>query len=103
MYLSHLKELYTHMQWADATIWKAVSLSSDSRSDDQIIDTLLHLHETQHAFLSVWLFIDIFHGIEGVYRKDGAHTTQMGDRIIAENMLALIRSETGLLGPIGGQ
>ncbi len=55
MYLSHLKELHTHMQWADATIWKAVSLSSDGRTDDQIMDTLLHLHETQHAFLSVWL------------------------------------------------
>ena len=61
------------------------------------IDELPALAKDVHSF------IDIFNGIEGVYRKDGVHTTQMGDRIIAENMLALIRSETGLLGPIGGQ
>ena len=55
MYLSHLKELHTHMQWADTTIWRAVLLSSEAGSDDLTMNTLLHLHETQHAFLSVWL------------------------------------------------
>ena len=48
-------------------------------------------------------FIDIFDGIQGVYRKDGVHTTQKGSQIIAENMLALIRSETELLRSSDGQ
>jgi len=44
-------------------------------------------------------FLSIFDGIQGVYRGDGVHTTRKGDRIIAERMLALIRSETKLLQP----
>lgn len=55
MDLSHLKDLYAHMEWADSTIWTGVLGAQNARSADQILDTLFHIHETQHAFLNVWL------------------------------------------------
>jgi lysophospholipase L1-like esterase len=43
-------------------------------------------------------FMDIFNGIEGVYKGDGVHTREIGNRVIAENMLELIKKETKLFG-----
>jgi len=41
----------------------------------------------------VYSFIGIFDGVEGVYQKDGVHTTPKGDQIIAREMLELITSQ----------
>ena len=43
------------MKWADARLWKTVLSLSDGTLDDELLDTLLHIHEAQHAFLNVWL------------------------------------------------
>ena len=48
-----LRDLFRHMEWADATVWSAVhKLRSD---DKRLRDLLSHLHMTQRAFLDVWL------------------------------------------------
>ncbi len=52
--LEFVKELYTHMDWADSMVWQAVLASEKATSDDVLQDTLMHLHKTQRAFLEVW-------------------------------------------------
>ncbi len=52
--VSALKDLYAHMKWADAHIWHAVEATANGHADDQLINTLLHLHLTQRVFLDVW-------------------------------------------------
>ncbi len=48
-----LRDLFRHMEWADATVWSAVhKLGAD---DKRLRDLLNHLHMTQRAFLDVWL------------------------------------------------
>ena len=51
----HLKDVYQHMNWADARIWESVLDSSAGASDDYVLDTLMHIQVTQHSFLNVWL------------------------------------------------
>jgi len=50
----------------------------------------------------VYSFIGIFDGVEGVYQKDGVHTTQKGDQIIARKMLELI-TDRGAWRSSGGR
>jgi hypothetical protein len=50
-----LHELFRHMEWADARVWKSVSESSAARGDSIIRDRLYHIHMVQWAFLNVWL------------------------------------------------
>src|SRR5262245_27919355 len=50
-----LHELFRHMEWADATVWKSVSESSAARGDSIIRGRLYHIHMVQWAFLNVWL------------------------------------------------
>lgn len=49
-----LRELFAHMEWADAQVWKAVRTIGDGESDGQLRDRLLHIHVVQRAFLNVW-------------------------------------------------
>jgi uncharacterized damage-inducible protein DinB len=49
-----LRELYSHMEWADARVWMAVLASETASSDELLLDTLFHLHLAQHAFLEIW-------------------------------------------------
>ncbi|HUF27484.1 MAG TPA: DinB family protein [Gemmatimonadaceae bacterium] len=52
--LEGLRQLLLHMEWADARIWR-VALSCDrDRAAERLRSLLLHLHETQRAFLHVW-------------------------------------------------
>ena len=39
------------MGWADAVVWRAVLAAEH---DDRTYQLLFHLHQVQHAFLSVW-------------------------------------------------
>src|SRR5512145_1681443 len=48
-----LLELYRHMEWADATVWRAVP-STDRPPDDRLRLLLAHIHFVQRAFLPVW-------------------------------------------------
>jgi uncharacterized damage-inducible protein DinB len=54
MLVAHFKDLYLHMHWADAMMWNVIARTESALSDDSILDTFLHLHETQHAFLRTW-------------------------------------------------
>ena len=47
----YLDELFRHMAWADARVWRAV-LAADH--DDRTYKLLFHIHQVQHAFVSVW-------------------------------------------------
>ncbi|HJQ38596.1 MAG TPA: DinB family protein [Thermoanaerobaculia bacterium] len=48
----HLDDLFRHMAWADAVVWRAVLSAADH--DDRTYKLLFHLHQVQWAFLSVW-------------------------------------------------
>jgi len=54
MNLEALKDMYAHMDWADSMVWRATLETPAGAADDQIQDTLLHMHSAQSAFLDVW-------------------------------------------------
>ena len=54
MQLETLKELYAHMQWADASVWRAVLASETACGDAKVRALFHHLHLVQHAFLNAW-------------------------------------------------
>ena len=42
------------MEWADASLWRAVLASSEAKGDDRIKVWLHHCHLVQHAFRQAW-------------------------------------------------
>ncbi len=52
--LDLLRDLYRHMEWADATVWSIVNATDDAQADGRLRELLFHVHFTQEAFLSVW-------------------------------------------------
>ena len=48
------REMFTHMEWADALVWKAARSLDQMGLDPELRDDLFHVHATQHAFLNVW-------------------------------------------------
>jgi uncharacterized damage-inducible protein DinB len=46
--------LYRHMEWADATVWRAIAATPDAEKDQKLRDRLLHLHSVQQAYMSIW-------------------------------------------------
>lgn len=42
------------MEWADATVWKAVLSAPAAEHDQPLRDRLHHIHMVQHSFLDVW-------------------------------------------------
>ncbi len=54
MKITTLIDLYRHMEWADATVWRALLDNQVCRSDPKLKDYLYHLHLVQWAFLRVW-------------------------------------------------
>src|SRR5215813_1229212 len=54
MQLETIKELYAHMQWADASVWRAVLASEAACGDPKVRGLFHHLHLVQHAFLRAW-------------------------------------------------
>lgn len=49
-----LIDLYSHMEWADATVWASVLECEAARDDDQLRKYLYHMHMVQRAFLRLW-------------------------------------------------
>lgn len=49
-----LRELFRHMEWADAVVWAAVCAHAEAFDDAALRERLHHLHLVQHAFLQVW-------------------------------------------------
>lgn len=54
MTVEHFCDLYRHMRWADETVWEAIVAADACMTDERILDTMHHLHATQHSFLDVW-------------------------------------------------
>lgn len=47
--------LFTHMEWADAEIWKAVNATDAARHDPVVMERLHHVHVVQRIYLQMWL------------------------------------------------
>ena len=54
MDLSDLNDLFRHMEWADASVWRAVLASDTAREDTKLREFFYHVHMVQRAFLRVW-------------------------------------------------
>lgn len=54
MNLNDLNDLYRHMEWADASVWRAVMSSDAARADAKLREWSYHVHMVQRAFLRVW-------------------------------------------------
>jgi uncharacterized damage-inducible protein DinB len=52
--LDMLLDLIRHMEWADASVWKAVLAHPAGAADGRVLNLFYHLHVTQWAFLRVW-------------------------------------------------
>lgn len=52
--LDLLKDLFRHMEWADAAVWRAVLNSPSALADERIKNYLHHIHMVQHAFINIW-------------------------------------------------
>lgn len=52
--LSALRQLFLHMEWADAVIWTAVSANTSALADRELRERLHHIHMVQRAFLDIW-------------------------------------------------
>lgn len=46
-----IKDLYAHMEWADAMVWRAVISSESATTDKRVRELFHHLHLVQHAYL----------------------------------------------------
>jgi uncharacterized damage-inducible protein DinB len=47
-------ELYKHMEWADATLWRSALSNAGATSDEMLRNYLHHMHLTQQLFLAFW-------------------------------------------------
>lgn len=61
--LPPLVELYRHLEWADATVWRAVRAHPAAEGDRRLHVLLYHIHMVQQAFLQVW------RGVAPVFRE----------------------------------
>jgi uncharacterized damage-inducible protein DinB len=52
--LHTIKDLFRHMQWADATVWSRVLSNPAASEDEKLRASLYHLHLVQRAFLKMW-------------------------------------------------
>ena len=49
-----LLDMFDHMTWADAEVWKAVESAIAAPTDEQLHRYLAHVHLVQRAFLDAW-------------------------------------------------
>jgi len=49
-----LNDLFRHMEWADAEVWRAALAAKDGPGDAKIRECFYHLHMVQRAFLRTW-------------------------------------------------
>ena len=48
------RDLFAHMEWADALIWKTALATDAALADKDFHERLFHVHATQKAFYQVW-------------------------------------------------
>lgn len=49
-----LLRLYDHMEWGDALLWSTVLAMEAAAADDFVMDSIVHLHLVQRAYLNLW-------------------------------------------------
>jgi len=49
-----LRDLFRHMEWADATVWRVIGALDRGSVDPWLRSRLFHVHLVQRAFLQVW-------------------------------------------------
>lgn len=49
-----MRDLYHHMEWADATIWSVVLARPECANDEALRAKLYHIHTVQRAFFNIW-------------------------------------------------
>lgn len=49
-----LAELFRHMEWADAAVWKAVLAHPPAAGDERVRALFYHLHVAQYSFARLW-------------------------------------------------
>lgn len=54
-----LIDMYRHMCWADAEVWRAVTAHRPAAEDPKVKELLEHIHIVQRAFLMLWRGEDI--------------------------------------------
>lgn len=65
------RDLYLHMEWADALVWSTVLPASSLADDASVRERLYHLHMVQRAFLHIWRGEKTnFSGTEGLRAED---------------------------------
>jgi uncharacterized damage-inducible protein DinB len=52
--LDTIRDLFRHMEWADAVVWRAVVASDAAQGDEKLREWLHHIHRVQKAFLGLW-------------------------------------------------
>jgi uncharacterized damage-inducible protein DinB len=56
---TELRQLLSHMEWADALVWQAVMPLEGAREDPRIRELLHHVHTVQWVYLQLWLGEDL--------------------------------------------
>ena len=49
-----LRDLFDHMEWADARVWDVALKTPEARGDETLRWLILHFHGVQKAFLDAW-------------------------------------------------
>jgi uncharacterized damage-inducible protein DinB len=52
------RDLFRHMQWADAAMWRAIVATDGASTDERLMKIVLHLHAVQRFFLLMWRNIE---------------------------------------------
>jgi uncharacterized damage-inducible protein DinB len=52
--LPTIRELYAHMEWADAAVWRAILATPAAADDKKLVELIHHVHLVQRGFLSLW-------------------------------------------------
>jgi hypothetical protein len=95
-----LRDLFLHMEWADAAMWASVLPSPRAASDAKLQEYLYHLHRVQRAFLRMWrgepeeapdpIFSDaqsLMLWAQSYYGEGNAHLAGLSDDQLSQPML----------------
>ena len=53
--LNHLRDLFTHMYWANAKVWEIILKTPDAQKHEKLKSIIYHYHVTQYAFYHIWM------------------------------------------------
>lgn len=52
--LALARDLFRHMHWADAEIWRVLMATPNAAADEKLMKIIQHLHSVQRAFYLMW-------------------------------------------------